>query len=258
MFEKALAGLRGWVHKREIEAAVVHYAQRTGQDARQRHAFSESGSFQSQLQRLFTLGSAEETGELKTIASTAVNLCISNKYYRPADFLSDIIDDLERRTYLSMEAEGEAPLEELDSHARKLKIEHVMRSWLVPLKVASVETLLLHLARDKHRSLPYAALGRFERMAARLFSLIGESDVRFVEQHLSAFIDSWKSTAHLQKRFGEPADGLRDVLRCLEGEVRPDGTDSLRLRSAGKPFRLSTIVPEDRQHLISAALERIR
>jgi hypothetical protein len=258
LFEKALAGLRGWVHKREIEAAVEHFAQRTGQDARKKHAFSESGSFQSQLQRLFTLGSAEETGELKTIASTAVNLCISNKYYRPADFLSDIIDDLERRTFLSMEAEGEAPLEELDSRGRKLKIEHVMKGWLVPLKVASVESLLIQLARDKGRSLPYVALGRFERQTARVFSLIGESDVRFVEQHFSAFLQSWTTEARLKQRFPEPADGAKDVYQCLTGEIHPEGTDSLRLRGPGKPFRLSTLVPEDRQHLVSAALERIR
>ena len=258
MFEKALEGLRGWYHKREIEAAVRHYAQQTGRDAQKRHAYSESGSFQSQLQRLFTLGTAEETGELKTIASSAVNIGLSNKYYRPADFLSDIIDELERRTYLSTEPGGEAPLEELEPHGRKLKIEQVMRSWLVPLKVASVESLLQRLARDKDPSLTYAALGRFERMTARVFSLVEEAEVRFVEEHLSDFLQSWKTQPRQKERFREPADGLEDVFHCWIGEIRPEGIDGLRLRGADKPFRLTTLVPEDRQHLIAATLQRLR
>ena len=258
MFEKALVGLRGWYHKREIESAIRHYAQQTGRDAERRHAYSESGSFQSQLQRLFTIGTAEETGELRTIASSAVNISLSNKFYRPADFLSDIIDELERRTYLSTEPGGEAPLEELEPHDRKMKIEQVMRNWLVPLKVASVESLLQRLAQDKDRSLPYAALGRFERMTARVFSLVEEAEVRFVEEHLSDFVQSWKTEPRQKQRFREPANGLEDVFQCWIGEISPEGIDGLRLRGPDKPFRLTTVVPEDRQHLIKATLKRLR
>lgn len=196
--ERIRIGLRLWWHKREIEAALRYHDRCTGKDARKRKACSESGSFQSQIYRLFRLGTAEETGELQTIASTAVNACLSNTYYRPADFLSDFIDALESRTVLSMEPDGEAPLQELEPRGRKLKIERVMRSWLVPVKVAAVESVLAEVIRGRDRSPAHPGLGRLERQAARLFALVDESEVRLVEERVLEFIETWRTDEGLR------------------------------------------------------------
>ncbi len=255
--DRASSSLRRWYHKREIETALRHYKSQTGREGSKKQAFSESGSFQSQLHRLFSVGNAEETGQLRDIAASAVNLCITNRYYKPADFLSDIIDALESRTYLSTDPEGEPALSDLDGHSRKAKLDQIQRSWLIPLKVAAVETLLEGLASGKDRSLGYQALGRFERDAARLFSLIEEAEVTLIEQAVQDFLEGWKSDAHLKRRFTEPAAGLQDIFRCLNGETRLECTGDLRVRRYGQPLRLSTLVPEDRQHLIKAALERL-
>jgi hypothetical protein len=256
--DRMSSSVRLWYHKREIETALRHYQKQTGREGGKKEAFSESGSFQSQLHRLFSVGSADETGQLRDIAASAVNLCITNKYYKPADFLSDVIDALESWTYLSTEPDGEPPLSELVDQPRRAKLEQVERSWLIPMKVAAVETLLERLAGRKDRSLGYQALGRFEREAARLFSLVEEAEVTLVEQAVQDFLDRWRTDARLKERFPEPAVGLQDTLVCFNGEMRPEGTDDLRVRRYGQPFRLSTLVPEDRQHLIKAALERLQ
>lgn len=244
-------------HQREIRESLRFYRDRTGWDAGQRQSYAESGSFRSQLDRLFTLGNAAETGELERIAGSVVAICLSNKYYRPADYLSDIIDDLERHTFLSGEPDGELPFPELDENGRRAKLARVMESWLAPIKVASIENLVEAFAHRVGRSLSYKALGRFEREAARLYALLGESETQFVEERLVEFLENWKVKDNLRQRFAEPAEALKDMSRCLEGKVIPEGTSALRVRSAAQPLRLSTLVPEDRQQLLEASLRRL-
>jgi hypothetical protein len=186
-----------------------------------------------------------------------VTICLSNKFYRPADYLSDFINALENRTFLGTDPNGEPPLQELDDHLRKLKLEQVMKAFLVPLKVASIESLVVVHANKLRRSLPYAALGRFERQAAKLYSLIEEAETRLVEQEVTHFVQRWSESPELQKHFKEPAEGLAEVVGCLEGGLPLDGTEGLRVRRAGQPLRISTVVPEDRQHLLTAALKKL-
>jgi hypothetical protein len=248
---------RRWYHNREIESSLAHYKERTGLDAEKRQVYSESGSFRSQLDRLFSLGNATETGELRDIASYVVTICLSNKFYRPADYLSDLSDALENRTYLSGEAEGEPPLAELEEHLRKLKIEQVMKAFLVPLKVASIENLVSTHAEHLRRALPYAALGRFERQVVKLYSLIEESETRLAEEELTRFVSQWKDSPPLRERYKEPADGLKEVNMYLEGMTSLGDAGGLRVRRAGQPLRMSTVVPEDRQYLLKAALAKL-
>jgi hypothetical protein len=248
---------RRWYHQREIDSSLSHYRDRTGLDAEKRQMYSESGSFRSQLDRLFTLGNATETGELRDIASYVVTICLSNKYYRPADYLSDFINALENRTFLGTEPNGEPPIQELDEHLRKLKLDQVMKAFLVPLKVASIENLVVVHAKAFRRLLPYAALGRFERQAAKLYSLIEEAETRLVEQEVTKFMQRWSESPELKNRFKEPAEGLAEVVQCLEGGLSLDGTEGLRVRRGDQPLRMSTVVPEDRQYLLKAALGKL-
>jgi hypothetical protein len=257
VFGNLTTAARRWYHHREIESSLSHYRERTGLDAEKRQMYSESGSFRSQLDRLFSLGNATETGELREIASNVVTVCLSNKYYRPADFLSDLVNALESRTFLSGEADGEPPLQELEEHHRKLKLEAIAHAWLAPIKVASIENLVATHAGALRGLLPYAALGRFERQAAKIYALIEQSEALFVEENLSEFLHRWKDDNGLRGRFKEPAEGLADVYQCLVGEIVPKGTDTLRLRRADQPCRLSTVVPENRQHLLRVVLKRL-
>ena len=250
--QKLTAKTRRWYHKREIQRSLRHYRDGTGQDAEMRQPYADAGSFRSQLDRLFNLGNAAETAELEAIANSSVNLCLTNKYYRPSDFLSDVIEALETRTFLSHEPGGEPPLSVLDDHERQPKLKRVMDSWLVPLKVASIETLLGSFTRILGRTLPYKALGRFERQTARLFALLGESETRFVEEHLTEFLHQWKLDPALRSRFAEPADAVRVVAECLDGTTGLEESSHLRVRRPDQPLRLSTLVPEDRQHLLRA------
>jgi hypothetical protein len=125
------------------------------------------------------------------------------------------------------------------------------------LKVAAVETLLEEFASGKDRILDYQALGRFEREAAPLFSLLEEAEVTLMEQAVQDFLERWKSDARLKTRFAEPALGLEVIFRYLNGETTGGNGRAPRpaIRAA---FRLSTLVPEDRQHLIKVALERLQ
>ena len=218
-----------------------------------RQSYADAGSFRSQLDRLFNLGNAAETAELEAIANSSVNLCLTNKYYRPSDFLSDVIEALGSHTFLSYEPDGEPPLSELVDHDRQAKLKRVMDSWLVPLKVASIEALLGGYSRILGRTLPYKALGRFERQAARLFALLGESETRFVEERWTEFLHQWKQDPALRSRFADPADAVRVVAECLDGTTSLEESSHLRVRRPDQPLRLSTLVPEDRQHLLRAA-----
>ena len=254
VFQKLREKTLRWYHQREIQQSLRHYLDRTGQDAAVRQAYADAGSFSSQLNRLFSLGRAAETAELETIANSSVNLCLTNKFYRPSDFLADVVDALETHTFLSYEPNGEPPLSELEDHERQTKLTRVMDSWLVPLKVASIETLLGSFSRILGRSVPYRALGRFERQAARLFALVGEGETGFVEEHLTEFLEQWKQDPDLRARVSEPADAVRGVVECLDGRTDLEESSHLRVRRADQPLRLSTLVPEDRQHLLRAAL----
>ncbi len=259
LFDKLTTSVRRRFHQREIEASLEHYRRTTGASAEEKQVYSDAGSFRSQVDRLFTLGSAEETGELKHIAEVAASACLSNRYYRPADYLSDIVDALESRTFLTGEPLGKAPLGELsESHERQAKLEAVMEAWLVPLKVAAIESSLAGYSEIVGRSLPYPALQRFERAAARLFSLAGESELRLLEQDLAEILAGWKHSPALRERAPEPATIAEDLVSCFEGSVAPDGVSHLRIRTAGQPLRLSTVVPEERHQLLLAALGRWR
>ena len=219
-----------------------------------RQPYADAGSFGSQLDRLFRLGRAAETAELEGIANSSVNLCLTNKFYRPSDFLSDIIEALESRTFLSYEPDGEPPLSGLDDHQRPAKLKQVMESWIVPLKVASIETLLGSFSAILGRALPYRAFGEFERRTAQVFALLGESETRFVEERVTEFLQEWKQEPALRTRFAEPAAGVRFVLERLVDATHLEASSRLRVRRPDQPLRLSTLVPEDRQHLLSAAL----
>jgi len=247
--------LRRWYHQHQIEASLQQYRRRTGRDAESRARYAEAGSFRSQVDRLFDLGSPGETAELQQIATGVVSGCFSNRYYRPADCLADIVGALEGHTVFGSESEGEPPLETLDEQRRKAKLAVVIDACLVPLKVAAIEGLVAGHAEIVGRSLPYAALGRFERQVARVFALVDQSEVKLVGERLRQFLLDWKGTEELRSRFREPADGLRDVVALLEGEKAPADIESFRVRLAGQPLRLSTVVPEGRQHLLDAALE---
>ena len=255
--QKFAAKARRWYHKREIQRSLRHYRDRTGQDAEVRQPYADAGSFGSQLDRLFRLGRAAETAELEAIANSSVNLCLTNKFYRPSDFLSDVIGALERRTFLSYEPDGEPPLSELDDHERAAKLKQVMESWVVPLKVASIETLLGSFSAILGRSLPYKAFGEFERHTAQVFALLGQSETRFVEERVIEFLHQWKQDPALRARFVEPAAGVRFVVECLDGDTRLEESSHLRVRRADQPLRLSTLVPEDRQHLLRAVFETL-
>ena len=143
---------------------------------------------------MFRLGRAAETADLQAIANSSVNLCLTNRFYRPSDFLSDVIGALENRTFLSYEPDGEPPLSELDDHQRPAKLKQVMESWIVPLKVASIETLLGSVSAILGRALLYKAFGEFERHTAKVFALLGESETRFVEERVIEFFTSGNKT----------------------------------------------------------------
>jgi hypothetical protein len=254
-FDQLIGAFRRFFHAREIRTAVTHYVERTGRDAEAKQAYADAGTFRSQLDRLFVLGNATETGELKRIAASVVSTCVMNKYYRPADFLSDVVDALSGRTFLSAERDGEGPLSELDDHERSLKLRRVMEAWLVPVKIASLEMLLQRFVELIGRTLPYAALARFERQTARLFSMLDESEVLFVQQEIEAFLQGWVAHEALRSRFAEPGIALRGLVDAAEGRVALAQRTTLRIRRPGLPLRLSTVLPEERQRFLETALE---
>jgi predicted RNA-binding Zn-ribbon protein involved in translation (DUF1610 family) len=253
-----LAPIRRLLHHRQIAAALAQYRQRTGGAADQAAQFAESGSFQSQVLRLFSLGSAAETAELERIASSAIASCHSTKYYRPADLLSDVVDALSSHTFLGASPDGEPPLGELVDQARREKLALVIRAWLVPIKIAEVESLLASYARTIGRALPFAALGRFERQAARVFASLEQNEAPYLRDELLAFLNDWKQRAGLRSRYREPALAVEELRGYLDGQRHLEDAPGLRMRRQGLAVRLSTVAPESRQALLAAALDRIR
>jgi len=256
-FEKIGAALRRKIHQREIEQSLAHYERLSGHAAEAKQSFADTGTFRSQVDRLFALGNAAETAELKRIAEASVQNTLTNRYYRAADYLSDMNDDLGRHTYLTGELAGEPPLTSLgEGFRRELKLKAIMEAWLVPLKVGSVESSVTAYGKIIGRLLPYTALQRFERNAARLFALADPSERKLVEEHFCDFLETWRHDGALRERFAEPADALAEALADLCGDTIPDGISYLRTRRRGAPLRLATVVPEDRQHYLRASFAR--
>jgi hypothetical protein len=249
--------LARWFNRREIEETLRLYHERTGADADRRSAFADAGSFRSQVERLFEISLPTDPGELREIAPRTVSLCFANRYYKPADCLADVVDALETWTFLSHEPEGEPGIDSLEGPARVAKLRVVIDSWLVPAKVAAIETLLGCYADAIGRSLPYTALARFERQAARLLALLEQPELLLVGERLAALVEGWPGDATLKQRFREPADALRQAVDCLEGISPPADPGGLRVRVTGQPLRLSTVLPEQRTELIRVALSAL-
>lgn len=257
VFSKIGAALRRKIHEREIEQSLTHFESVWGEDSTAKQSYADTGSFRSQVDRLFALGNAAETAELKRIAEAAVRNTVTNRYYRAADYLSDILDDLERHTYLTGELAGEPPLGELaEGFERELKIKAISEAWLVPLKVGAIESSVSAYGKIVGRLLPYTALQRFERNVARLFALTEQSERKLIEDQLQRFLTTWRHHESSRARFPEPADAITETLVCLCGDSIPSGVDHVRLRRPGARMRLATVAPEDRQHYLFASLAR--
>ena len=255
LFDRVGAFVRRNAHHRDIRASLEHYERFGGLKPDVKQAYSDAGSFRSQVDRLFAAGNTAETGELRQIAEGVVSSTLMNRYYRAADYLSDIVDDLERTTYLSGEPSGERPLGEGEEpHERESKLKLVREAWLVPLKVASIEGAIVTHAKHVGRALPYASLQRFERSVARLFALIEQSERTLVQQRVDGLVETWAEAPALRARYASPALAVDDALACLFGERTPEGAEGLRRRRADQPLRLSTVVPEERQHYLRASL----
>ena len=251
------AAVRRKIHQREIEESLARYERVSGENAEAKQSYADTGTFRSQVDRLFALGNAAETAELKRIAESAVQSTVTNRYYRAADYLSDILDDLERHTYLTGEPAGQPPLASLtERFERELKLKAVAEAWLVPLKVGSVENTVTAYSKIVGRLLPYTALQRFERHVARLFALTAQSERKFVEEQVHRLLNTWRHRENTRARFPEPADALAEALICLCGDSIPDGVDYVRARRPDAPIRLATVVPEDRQHYLRASFAR--
>ena len=90
--------LRLLLHRREVAQAAAEYQRLTGHDPGERRPYADAGTFRSQVDRLFALGNATETGELRAVAQAAVSACLTNRFYRSADFLADLLSLLESTT----------------------------------------------------------------------------------------------------------------------------------------------------------------
>lgn len=235
---------------------VAHYEGSVGADADAVQRNADAGTFRSQVERLFGLASRTETAAFEAIARSVVSTCLTNRYYRPADYLSDVVDALERRTFLGPGEAGEPPLRGLDPERRRDKIDRVCGAWLVADKVAALESVVATHARVVGTALPYAALARFEREAAQLFSLLELAEVKGMERELATFLEAWRDQAGPKRRFPEPARGLQAVRHALEGRLEKGEGEGLRSRM-GWPLRLCNAVAEDRQHVIALALARL-
>ena len=255
-FKRIGDAVRRKFHEREIRDSLSYYERASGHRADRKQSFADTGTFRYQVDRLFAIGNAAETAQLKQLAKSAVSNTITNRYYRPADYLSDIYDDLDATTFFTGESSGEAPLSSLTEQVhRELKLKAVMEAWLVPLKVGSIEHVVAEHARLIGRRLPYTALQRFERAAAKLFANVAESERKLTQEYVLSLLTAWSDEDAVRARFTEPADAMIDAYRFLVGESRPDGVHHLRTRRADQPLRLSTVVPEDRQHYLRVTLD---
>ena len=247
-FRAIQLSVRKHVHRREIGRALKNYSHKTGKNPNRAERYSDSGSFRDQLNRLFELGNATETEALVEIAESVVGASVMNRFYKPADFLADILADLERHTFLGFDDMGEAPLEGCkDQVERDTKLRHTMEAWLSPVKVAAIEAVLGDYARHQGRDASYQDLQEFERTLARVFSFLDTSEVFYVQKILCEALASDNFS-------GAPVAMLLELISALNGDHIPDGCGTLRTRRHGQGFRLSTLVPQDRQSLLRAAL----
>lgn len=257
LFSKIGAAVRRKIHENEIAASLAHFERVWSESSEAKQTYADTGSFRSHVDRLFALGNAAETEQLKRIAESAVSNTVTNRYYRAADYLSDILDELERHSYLTGEPNGEPPLGSLEEgFERELKLKAVSEAWLVPLKVGAIETAVSNHSKVVGRLLPYTALQRFERNVARLFALIERSERKLVEDHVRRFLDNWRHQETVRARFPEPADGVTETLVCLCGDSLPSGVEHVRTRRPDAPLRLATAAPEDRGTYLLASLAR--
>ena len=242
---------------RDIQASLEHYRRYSGNKPDVKQAFSDAGTFRSQVDRLFAIGNDSEVEEMKGLADATVTTTLTNRYYRTADYLSDVIDDLERTTYLTGESLGEPALDDdLERWEREQKIKAVTEAWIAPLKVGSIEASLAAYSDAIGRSRPYGEFREFERAVARLFSVIDEMERTLLEGQVRTLVASWVDSPELQSRFPAPASAIVSSLACLNGETMPNGVDGLRCRRRDQPMRLSTLVSEDREHYLVASLAR--
>ena len=246
---------RLWWHREELARLDEEYARRAGLSAESRERYSDTGSFRAQLERLFQTGSLADTGELERMATAALSSTVTNQRYRAADLLSDVIDALEARTYLSLEPEGEPPLAECsDKSTRRLKLETVRESYLVPEKVGAIDTIVRRSAELIGQSLPYRSLSLLERRLASLFSLLSTVEVLAAERRLLALIERWWSEPELRRAYPQPHQIVERALSGLTGREPLPGLEAARVRAPGLPVRLATIEPETRRDFIEAAL----
>ena len=251
------AAVRRKFHEREIAASRAHFEQVWRESSEAKQSYADTGSFRSHVDRLFALGNATETEQLKKIAESAVMNTVTNRYYRAADYLSDILDELERHSYLTGEPNGEPPLGSLnEGFERELKLKAVSEAWLVPLKVGAIESAVANYSKVVGRVLPYAALQRFERNIARLFAIIEPSERKLVEDHVRRLLDNWRHQETIRERFPEPADGVTEALVCLCGDSLPSGAEHVQTRRPDAPLRLATAAPEGRGTYLLASLAR--
>jgi len=251
------AAVRRKIHQREIAATLARFERVWSESAEAKQSYADTGTFRFQVDRLFTLGNAAETEQLKRIAESSVSSTVTNRYYRAADYLSDILDELERHSYLTGEPGGEPPLGSLEEgFERELKLKAVSEAWLVPLKVGAIENAVSTYSKVVGRLLPYTALQRFERNVARLFAVIEQSERKLVGDHVHRLLDNWRHHETIRSRFPEPADGVTEALVCLCGDSLPSGTEHVRVRRPDAPVRLATVAPEDRGHYLLSSLAR--
>lgn len=259
LFEYLTRPFRRWIYLREISALGREYRARTGRNPGRKSPNSDAGSFHSQLVRLFTIGNGAETGELKRLGASSITNCLSNRYYLPADLLSDLLDALEGWTFFGGEPDGEAPITDLGQAARRLKLEIVRKAFLVPLKVGSIESVMGAYAETVGRSLPYRALGRFERQVARIFAFLDESEIAWMEGELRDLLTRWKDDETLRRHFPQPDLAAERLADAYDGRRLPeDLPPSLRVRRGGQPVRLSTLELSCRQDLLKAAFREVR
>ena len=260
LFRKIGATIRRRVHARDIDKSLERYRNLLAHTPDTRQSYADAGTFRSQVDRLFALGNTTEaeTEALQHIAQSVVSSTVTNRFYRAADYLSDILDDLERDTYLTGESAGEPPLSpDREPFERELKLKAIREAWLVPLKVGSIEACVSAYGTNVGRLLPYAALQRFERLVARLFALVGRSERTLVEERMKAFVVHWREQESFRARFHEPATAVALLLAYLCGARTPNAVENIRRRRSDQPLRLSTAVAEDRQHYLLASLDML-
>lgn len=251
-----LGRARALVHWRAIKEALEHYEERTGLDGDVPSAHPDVISFRVQLDRLFGLGGTPR--RFASVASRTIDLAMGNAYYDVADLLSDIVDDLARPTFHGLSARGEPPMSSLlGDEAAESKTDLVARAWLVGPKIVSLEKLIAQGAAAFGGNLPLDQRARFEKALARAFSMLHDSEVRFVEERLEALIARWVEGDAMEGNAALPGEAMELLIAALTGKDLPDRCDGLRVRVEGLPVRLSTLQPNERQLLIRAALARL-